>query len=135
MGWQKWKYTSGVLSDKKMPIGLKGKINCMVVRPTTLYETECWPIKKTQVQRLIVAEMRMIRWTCGYTRVDTIRNKVITDTVKIAPIEDKMRETRLELFGHVMRRSQKGDARGLTFLKVDFKVVEFTDDMAQDRRL
>jgi len=33
----------------------------MVVKVTLLYGAECWPIKKYQVQRMGVAEMRMIR--------------------------------------------------------------------------
>ena len=37
--------------------------------------------------------------------MNRIRNGVIRHLVKVAPIEDKMRETRLELFGHVKRRS------------------------------
>jgi len=44
----------------------------------------------------MVAEMMMIRWMCGYMRMDRIRNKVIRDLVKVTPIEDKMRETRLK---------------------------------------
>ena len=43
----------------------------------------------------MVAEMRMIRWMCGYTRVDRISNGVIRYLVKVVPIENKMRETRL----------------------------------------
>ena len=43
----------------------------------------------------MVAEMRMIRWMCGYTRIDRTINGVIKDLVKVAPIEDKMRKTRL----------------------------------------
>ena len=74
VGWQKWKYTSGVLCDKRVPLGLKGKVYRMVVRPAVLYGSECWPLKKTQVQRLAVTEMRMMRWMCGSTRVDRIRN-------------------------------------------------------------
>ena len=45
----------------------------------------------------------MIRWICGYTRLDRIRNEVIRDRAKVAPIEDKMRESRLRWFGHVKR--------------------------------
>ena len=67
MGWQKRKCASGVLFDKRMPVGLNGKVYRMVVKPAMLYGTECWPIKKTQVQRLMVAEIRMIRWMYGYT--------------------------------------------------------------------
>ena len=47
VGWQKWKYTSGVLCDKRMPVGLKGRVYRMVVRSAVLYESECWLIKKT----------------------------------------------------------------------------------------
>jgi len=97
VGWQKRKYTSGVLCDKRVPVGLKGKVYRMVVRPTVLYGSEYWPLKKTQAQRLMmVAEMRMIRWMCGYTMIDRIRNGLIRDLVKVAPIENKMRETRLD---------------------------------------
>ena len=60
-----------------------------------LYGLECWPTKKTQVQRLMVAEIRMIRWICGYTRIDRISNGVIRDLVKVTPIEDKLRKVRL----------------------------------------
>jgi len=67
----------------------------MVVRPAVLYGSECWSLKKTQVQRLMVAEMSMVRWMCGFTRIDRIRIGVIRNLSKIAPIEDKMRELRL----------------------------------------
>jgi len=49
VGWQKWKFTSSVLCDKRVPLGLKGKVYQMIVRPVVLYGSECWPLKKTQV--------------------------------------------------------------------------------------
>jgi len=94
-----------VLCDKRMPVGLKGKVYHMVVRPAVLYGSECWLIKKTQVQRLMVPEMRMIRWMYGYTRMGRIRNEVIRHLVKVTPIEDKMRERRFRRFGYVKKRS------------------------------
>jgi len=42
---------------------------------------------------------------CGYSRLDTIRNMVIREKVQVAPIEEKIKQTRLKLFGHVKRRS------------------------------
>jgi len=44
VGWQKWKFASGVLRDKRVPLGLKGKVYRMVVRPAVLYGSECWPL-------------------------------------------------------------------------------------------
>ena len=67
----------------------------MVVRPTLLYGAEYWAIKKLHVQRMRVAEMRMIRYICGHMRLDKIRNEVIRDKIRVASIEDKMREARL----------------------------------------
>jgi len=111
VGWQKWRNASGILCDKKNLVGLKGKVYRTVVRPALLYGTECWAIKKTQVQRLMVTDMRMIRWICGYSRLDRTRNVVFRKRVSVAPIEDKMRETRLRWFGHVMRRGTNEPVR------------------------
>jgi len=105
VGWQKWRKASGVLCDKRMPFILKGKIYRMVVLPALLFGTECWPIKKTQGQRLMVVEMRIIRWMCGYTRLDRIRNVVIRERVGVVPLKEKLRETKLRWFGHVKRMS------------------------------
>ena len=59
----------------------------------------------------MVAEMRMIRWMCGFTKLDRIRNGVIRSLAEVAPIEEKLRETRLRLFGHVKRRSMAAPVR------------------------
>jgi len=127
----------------------------MIVLPALLYGAECWPIKKSQVQRLMVAEMRMIRWMCGYTRLDRIRNVVIGERVGVAPIEDKLRETRLRWFGHVKRRSVSAPVRKCEsihlldgkrgrgrpkmswnmVIRSDIKSLRLTEDMAQDRNM
>ncbi|KAF3637036.1 hypothetical protein FXO38_23897 [Capsicum annuum] len=43
-GWIKWKLTSEVLCDRKVPPKLKGKFYRVAVRPAKLYGVECWPI-------------------------------------------------------------------------------------------
>ncbi|XP_060182744.1 uncharacterized protein LOC132612646 [Lycium barbarum] len=107
-GWMKWKLSSEVLCDKKVPPILKGKFYKVVVRPTMLYETECWPVKKAHAQKMKVAEMRMLRWMCGHTRRDRIQNEVIRDKVGVAPVVDKMWEGRLRWFGHVQPEANPG---------------------------
>ncbi|PHT57932.1 hypothetical protein CQW23_00295 [Capsicum baccatum] len=48
--------------------------------------------------------MQMLRWMCGLTRGDRVRNETIREKVRVASVEDKMRKVRLRWFGHVMRR-------------------------------
>src|SRR3954462_8054319 len=48
--------------------------------------------------------MRMLRWACGHTRKDRIRNDVIRGRVGVAPIEEKLVQHRLRWFGHIQRR-------------------------------
>ncbi|XP_019238156.1 PREDICTED: uncharacterized protein LOC109218258 [Nicotiana attenuata] len=74
VGWMKWRLASRVLRDKKVPSKLKGKFYRAVVRPTILYGAECWAAKNSHTQKMKVAEMRMLRWTCRHTRLDKIRN-------------------------------------------------------------
>ncbi|RZB67484.1 putative leucine-rich repeat receptor-like protein kinase isoform B [Glycine soja] len=103
-GWMKWRKASGVLCDAKVPIKLKGKFYRTAVRPAILYGTECWTVKSQHENKVGVAEMRMLRWMCGKTRQDKIRNEAIRERVGVAPIVEKMVENRLRWFGHVERR-------------------------------
>ena len=43
--------------------------------------------------------------------MDKIRNEDIREKVGVAPMEDKMREVRLRLFGHIQRRSTDAPVR------------------------
>ena len=55
-----------------------------------LYGTECWAVKKQYVSKMNVAEMRILRWTCGKTRRDKVRNEWIHKMIKVTPIEEKI---------------------------------------------
>ncbi|KAI5720850.1 hypothetical protein M8J77_012470 [Diaphorina citri] len=105
-GWFNWKRMTGILCDKRMKLSIKGKIYRSVVRPAMLYGAETWPVKKVQEKRMEVAEMRMLRWSCGVTRMDRIRNEVIRNKIKVTEITNKIQERRLQWFGHIERRDQ-----------------------------
>ena len=127
----------------------------MIVQPALLYGVECWSIKKTQVQRLMVAEMRMIRWMCGYIRLDRIKNVMNTERVGVIPLEDKLRKTRLRWFRHVKRRNMSAPVRRCEALDLlqyrrgrgrpkaswnavirsDMKSLGLMEDMTQDRNI
>ena len=46
----------------------------------------------------------MLRWICGHTRKDQVRNVDILIRVGVAPIEEKVVQHRLRWFGHIERR-------------------------------
>ncbi|XP_070010815.1 uncharacterized protein [Nicotiana sylvestris] len=119
VGWMKWRLASGVLCDKNVPTILKGKFYKAIVRPAMINGAKCWPVKNSHIQKIKVVEMRMLRWMCGHTRMDNIRNDDIREKVHVDPIDDKMREVRLRWFRHVHRRSPDAPVRRCERLVVE----------------
>ena len=110
-GWNSWCKLTGILCDRRVSVRLKGKIYKTAVRPAMLYGSETWAVKKTQEKKMNIAEMRMLRWMCGVTRRDRIRNEHIRGTVKVAELSSKMQERRLNWYGHIMRGNGVGSTR------------------------
>jgi hypothetical protein len=94
-GWVKWRQASGVLCDKKFPNKLKDKFYMTVIRPAMLYGAECWATKGQHIQKMSVAEMRMLRWICDHTKKYRIRNGDIRDKLGVAAIQEKLVQHRL----------------------------------------
>ncbi|KAF3634913.1 putative pre-mRNA-processing factor 6-like [Capsicum annuum] len=146
---------NGVLCDKKVSPKLKGKFYRVAVRPTMLYGVEFWPVKNSYIQKLKVAEMRMLQWMCGLTRKDKVRNKIIREKVRVISVEDKLREVRLRWFKHVMRRCMNALAPRCEKLDMDYlrrgrggpkkywremirhdvEQLQLTEDMTLDRKV
>jgi hypothetical protein len=105
-GWLKWRQASDVLCDPRVSLKLKGKFYRTVIRPVMLYGAECWPTKRRHIQQLSVAGMRMVRWICGNTRRDRVRNDDIRERLRVAPVEEKLVQHRLRWFGHIQWRHQ-----------------------------
>ena len=60
--------------------------------------------KETSCPEMGVAEMRMLRWICGNTWRDKVRNEDSRTKIGVISIEEKMRENCLRWFGHARRR-------------------------------
>ena len=88
--WNKSRNIVGVLCNRRIPLRLKGKFYKTAIRSAMIYGTKCWAVKK-HVSKMNVAEMMMLRWMCGKTRRDKIRNERIHKMIEVAPIEEKMR--------------------------------------------
>ncbi|GJZ18785.1 hypothetical protein Tco_0555375 [Tanacetum coccineum] len=85
-----------------------------------LYGSECWPITKALANRVEVAELRMLRWTCGKTLLDMIPNEVYRAQLEVESIINKMREVRPKL-------------RWEDRVKHDMKELLLSEDKTSDR--
>ena len=50
--------------------------------------------------------MRMLRWMCGVTKKDKIRNDHVGGSVKVALVTKKITEKRLNWYGRGKRRGE-----------------------------
>ena len=55
----------------------KGKMYKSVVRPAMLYIMETMAVMERQMEKMEVAELKMVRWALGVTRKDKIRNEYV----------------------------------------------------------
>ncbi|KAK3547424.1 hypothetical protein QTP86_020881 [Hemibagrus guttatus] len=111
-GWNGWRKVWGVLCERKISARIKGKVYRTVVRPAMLYGLETVSLRKRQESELEIAELKMLRFSLGVTRLDRIRNEYIRGTAHVGRLGDKVREARLRWFGHVQRRERKEYSKG-----------------------
>ena len=94
-----------------------------------MYGAETLAMKKVQEKKLDVAEMRMLRWMSGVTKLDRIRNKQIRGATKVGHISKKVQESRLKWYGHdrpvqVLRREEEYVGKRVMAMEVPGKKGE-----------
>ena len=92
--WGNWYRVSWVLYDRKIRLRIKGLRVKTAVR--LMYGAETWAAKKAQENKSDLAEKRMLRWMCGVTRMDRVRNERIRGTTKVGEISKKMQNRTLK---------------------------------------
>jgi hypothetical protein len=65
--------------------------------------------------------MCMVRWICGYTRRDHVRNDDIRERLGVAPDEEKLVQHRLRWFRHMQRRSVDAPIRNEVIRRIGNK--------------
>ena len=74
------------------------------MRPAMLYGLETVALTKRQEAEMEVAELKMLRFSLGVTRMDKIRNEYIRGTAQVGKFGEKTREARLRWYGHLRRK-------------------------------
>ena len=152
-GWNGWRRMSGVICDRRVPARLKGKVYKVAVRPAMLYGLETVALTKRQEAEMEVAELKMLRFSLGVTRMDKIRNEYIRGTAQVGKFGEKTREARLRWYGHLRRKDDgyigrrmlrmelpgkrkrgRPKRRFMDVVKEDMAEVEVTEEDTVDRR-
>ena len=76
-----------------------------------------WAVNKSQY----VAEMRLLRWMSGVTKLDRIRNESIRWIAKVGEIAKKGQESSLKWYGHVLRREKECVGKRVMAIEVPWK--------------
>ena len=71
-GWNGWRRMSGVICDRRVPARVKGNTYRVAERPAMLYGLETVALAKRQEAEMDVAELKMLRFSLGVTRMDKI---------------------------------------------------------------
>ena len=100
-GWSGWRGMPGVVCDRRVPARVKGKVYNVAMTPAMLYGLLTVALKKRQEAEMEVAELKMLRFSLGVTRMDKIRNEYIRGTAQFG---EKTREARLRWYGHLRRK-------------------------------
>ena len=152
-GWNGWRRMSGVICDRRVPAKVKGKVYKVAVRPAMLYGLETLALTKRQEAEMEVAELKMLRFSLGVTRMDKIRNEYIRGTAQVGKFGEKTREARLRWYGHLLRKDDgyigrrmlrmelpgkrkrgRPKRRFMDVVKEDMAEVEVTEEDTVDRR-
>ena len=52
-----------------------------------------------------IVDMRMLRWMCGLTSMDAVRNQNVREKLGVSPLSKNLRENKLRWFRHVKRKT------------------------------
>ena len=101
----KWRELTPVICDKQMSLTLRAKVYKSMVRPVLLYGAGTWATKRSDLQLLKKTEMKMLedmgKWD-NSSEGEASSEKIRVE-LGVAEIENKVKEARLEMFGHVKR--------------------------------
>ena len=127
--WQKWKDLTGVIYDKRLPMKLKTKVYKTVVRPTLIYGSELWMVRKKEERLLLTTEKSMLRRIKGVTLLAQETNVNIRNALNIEPITDVVRRTRMRWFGHLFMMDVKNKVKEVWKMRVPGKRCQVRSKM------
>ena len=101
--WGKFRELLPLLTSSTISLARRGKLYDIVVRGTLLHASECWPLRREEIQRLLRNERAMLRWMLKVKIEDNVSLSTMCAKLNLAPLQSKLRLNRLRWYGHVVR--------------------------------
>ena len=101
--WGKFRELLPHLTSSTISLARRGKSYDIVVRGTLLHASECWPLRREEMQRLLGNERAMLRWMLKVKIEDNVSLSTMCAKLNLAPLQSKLRLNRLRWYGHVVR--------------------------------
>ena len=101
--WGKFWELLPILSSKSLSLHTRGRVYCSCIRGAMLYACECWPLKQTDLDRLLRNEKAMLRWMCAVKPTDVINTQDLSLRLGVDDLDVALSRKRLRWFGHVQR--------------------------------
>ena len=92
-----------VFRSRNLSKTTKVRVFRSMVMSVLLYGAETWPVTQRDVRRLKTFQMRCLRDIVGVTLWDMRRNVDILEETGELPVEEQLRQKRLQWFGHLQR--------------------------------
>ena len=95
------------LADKQLEVveslARCGKLYNIVVRGTLLHASECWPLRREEMQKLLRNERAILCWMLKVKIEDNVSLSTMCAKLNLAPLQSKLRLNRLRWYGLVVR--------------------------------
>jgi len=95
IGWNKFRQLLSLLTNKDISVIVRGGLCSSCVKSSMLHGSETWPIGKENEVALQWAEMRMVRWVCGFKLQDSVPSKGLRESLGLNDIISVLQQNRL----------------------------------------
>ena len=93
--WGKFRELLPLLTSTTISLARRAKLYDSCVRGTLLHASECWPLRREEVQRLLRNERTMLRWILKIKAEDNVSLSTMYGRLNVAPLELMLRLNRL----------------------------------------
>jgi len=104
--WKQWREMASLVSNRSIALKIRGSVHESCVRSVILYGGETWALTWKLEDVLNSCDSRMLRYMAGVRWQDRISSKEVAKRCGLKMIQDKLRQKRVQWFGHVRRETE-----------------------------